>query len=106
MHEFICTRKKARHREHQADRVLGDGYGIRTRSIHHRDALTSGRLQLNVVHTYTSTANYPQLGSLLQKRAIYLHGGAHQQRISGFKLLCQASVQLVRRDYIPPGFPQ
>ena len=97
MHQRIRTAKMTSHGQHHAHCLFRDCYGIRSRRIHHRDALTRGCVQIDIVDAHAGTADHAQFLGMRQQRSIGLHRGAHDERVGRFQLRCEFAVYLVRR---------
>jgi hypothetical protein len=95
-----------RHRQHDAQGLLCYGDRVGPRSIHYSDTRACGRFEVDVVHPNPGPADDSQLLGVLQQLGIHLHCGTHDQRIRGFQLRWQISVQLLRCDDVPGRLTQ
>ena len=62
--------KMASHGQHHAQRLFRDCHRIRSRRIHDGDALTRGRIQIDVVDAHASAADHAQFLGMRQQRRI------------------------------------
>ncbi len=89
----------AGHGEHHGECVLGDRNRVAARGVHHQHAGLGGGIEIDIVDADTRAPDDAQLGRLLEDGLVYLHGGAHQQRVGLGKVL---GVFLgIGNDYVP-----
>ena len=101
MHQRIGAAKMSSHGQHHAQRLFRHRHGIRSRRVHHGNALPRGRVQVDVVHAHARAADHPQLLGMREQLRIRLHRRAHDQRIGRFQFLRQLAVQLVCGEHGP-----
>ena len=101
MHGGIGAGDGAGHRNHKAQRKLGDGDGVGARRIHDDDAAMGGGRDVDVVDAYTGAADDAELRRGLQQLGIDLNGGADDQGIGVGQFGGEAVLNLVVGDYVP-----
>ena len=74
----VGLRDVPRHREHHAERVLGDRDRVSARRVHDQDTGIRGRVEVHVVDAHAGAADHAQLRRFFKDTAIYLHRSAHE----------------------------
>ena len=86
MGQVIGAAQMARHGQHHGQGVFGHRHGVRPGRIHHRNTLTGGGFELDIVHADARPPNHAQFARLGQQAGIHLHRRPHDQRIRGLQL--------------------
>jgi hypothetical protein len=98
MHQGIGPAEMARHRQHDAECLFGDGHRIRSWRVHDRDAFARRGLKINVVHAYAGAPDDAKFFGMLQQSGVHLYGGANYQRVRVFQLRGKLAIQLIGGD--------
>ena len=96
MHQFVRAADVAGHRQHERQRVLGHGDGIGAGSVHHRNALAGGGIQIDVIDAHAGAPDDPQLTGMFQQIGVHLHRRANDERVGRLQLRRQLALDLIR----------
>src|SRR5215469_916393 len=87
--------------QHERQRMLCHGYRVRPRRVHHHNSARGGELDIDVVNTDASAANYSEIWRALEQVPVGLHGRTHDQCRRIAKVLIRRPRVFLWADYFP-----